>query len=86
MSRMIAQTVRRFAGSELVNDWWPVVVLPPIMVLNAAISSDPAIKPITVVSVLATVVACLPLVLRRHYSFQVMVLPSPRESRSWCGS
>jgi signal transduction histidine kinase len=72
---MIAGTVRRFAGSELVNDWWPVVVLPPIMVLNAAISSDPAIKPITVVSVLATVVACLPLVLRRHYSFQVMVLP-----------
>jgi signal transduction histidine kinase len=72
---MIAGTVRRFAGSELVNDWWPVVVLPPIMVLNAAVSSDPAIKPITVVSVLATVVACLPLVLRRHVSFAVMVLP-----------
>ena len=72
---MIGDTVRRFAGSELVNDWWPVVVLPPIMVLNAAVSSDPAIKPITVVSVLATVVACLPLVLRRHCSFQVMVLP-----------
>jgi signal transduction histidine kinase len=72
---MIAGTVRRFAGSELVNDWWPVVVLPPIMVLNAAISNDPAIKPITVVSVLATVVACLPLVLRRHVSFTVLVLP-----------
>src|SRR5450432_1718310 len=72
---MIAGKVRRFARSELVNDWWPVAVLPPIMVLNAAVSSDPAIKPITVVSVLATVVACLPLVLRRHVSFAVMVLP-----------
>jgi signal transduction histidine kinase len=72
---MIAGKVRRFAGSELLNDWWPVAVLPPIMVLNAAVSSDPAIKPITVVSVLATVVACLPLVLRRHVSFAVMVLP-----------
>jgi len=72
---MIAGTVRRFAESELVKDWWPVVVLPPIMVLNAAISSDPAIKPITVVSVLATVVACLPLVLRRHVSFTVLVVP-----------
>jgi signal transduction histidine kinase len=72
---MIAGTVRRFAESDLVNDWWPVVVLPPIMVLNAAVSSDPAIKPITVVSVLATVVACLPLVLRRHVSFTVLVLP-----------
>jgi len=72
---MIAGTVRRLAESELVNDWWPVVVLPPIMVLNAAVSSDPAIKPITVVSVLATVVACLPLVLRRHVSFTVLVLP-----------
>jgi signal transduction histidine kinase len=72
---MIAGTVRRFAGSELVNDWWPVAVLPPIMVLNAAVSGDPAIKPITVVSVFATVVACLPLVLRRHVSFPVMVLP-----------
>jgi signal transduction histidine kinase len=72
---MIDGTVRRFAGSELVNDWWPVVVLPPIMVANAALSNDPAIKPITVVSVLATIVACLPLVLRRHFSFVVLVLP-----------
>jgi signal transduction histidine kinase len=67
--------VRRFAGSELVNDWWPVVVLPPIMVADAALSSDPAVQPITVVSVLATVIACLPLVLRRHVSFAVLVVP-----------
>jgi signal transduction histidine kinase len=73
--RMIGGTVRRFAGWELVNDWWPVVVLPPIMIANAALSSDPAIEPITVVSVLATIVACLPLVLRRHFSFVVLVVP-----------
>ena len=72
---MIDGTVRRFAGSEIVNDWWPVAVLPPIMIANAALSSDPAIKPITVVSVLATIVACLPLVLRRHFSFFVLVVP-----------
>jgi signal transduction histidine kinase len=72
---MIGGTVRRFAESELVNDWWPVVVLPPILLANAALSSDPAVKPITVITVLATIVACLPLVLRRHLSFWVLVLP-----------
>ena len=72
---MIHGTVRRFAGSELVNDWWPVVVLPPIMLASAALSSDPAVQPITVLSVLATIVACLPLVPRRHLSFTVLVLP-----------
>jgi len=72
---MIGGTVRRFAGSEIVNDWWPVVVLPPIMIANAALSSDPAVQPVTVISVLATIVACLPLVLRRHFSFVVLVVP-----------
>jgi signal transduction histidine kinase len=72
---MIGATVRRFAGSELVNDWWPVVVLPPIMLANAALSSDPSVRSITVVSVLATIVACLPLALRRHFSFTVLVVP-----------
>jgi signal transduction histidine kinase len=72
---MIGGSVRRFAGSELVNDWWPVVVLPPILLANAAVSSDPAVKPITVISVLATIVACLPLVLRRHLRFRTLVLP-----------
>jgi signal transduction histidine kinase len=72
---MIRGTVRRIAESELVNDWWPVVVLPPIMLADAALSSDPAVKPITVLSVLATIVACLPLVLRRHLGFGALVLP-----------
>jgi len=66
---------RRLARSDLIQDWWPVVVLPPILVADAALSTDPAVKPITVISVLATVVACLPLVLRRHVSFKVLCLP-----------
>ena len=66
---------RRLASSELIQDWWPVVVLPPILIVDAALSTDPAVKPITVISVLATVVACLPLVLRRHVSFKVLCVP-----------
>jgi signal transduction histidine kinase len=72
---MIGGTVRRLAGSDIVLDWWPVVILPPIMIADAALSSDPAVKPITVVSVLATIVACLPLVLRRHLGFWALVVP-----------
>ena len=66
---------RRLARSELIQDWWPVVVLPPILIADAALSTNPAVKPITVISVLATVVACLPLVLRRHVSFKVLCAP-----------
>jgi signal transduction histidine kinase len=65
----------RLARSELIQDWWPVVLLPPILIADAALSTDPAVKPITVVSVLATVVACLPLVLRRHLSFKLLCVP-----------
>ncbi len=67
--------MRRLADSELVKDWWPVIVLPPILLTDAALSSDPAVKPVTPVSVLATIIACLPLVLRRHVSFAMMVVP-----------
>jgi signal transduction histidine kinase len=66
---------RRLARSELIQDWWPVVVLPPILIVDAALSTDPAVKPITVISVLATIVACLPLVLRRHVSFKLLCVP-----------
>jgi signal transduction histidine kinase len=73
---MIGRAVaRRLPRSELIQDWWPVVVLPPILIAEAALSTDPAVKPITVISVLATVVACLPLVLRRHVSFKVLCVP-----------
>jgi signal transduction histidine kinase len=73
---MIGRAVAtRLARSEMIQDWWPVVVLPPILIADAALSTDPAVKPITVISVLATVVACLPLVLRRHVSFKVLCVP-----------
>jgi signal transduction histidine kinase len=47
--------------------WLPVVVLPPLLVLDAALSSDgPAVS---VLGVLAAVAGCLPLLLRRRLSF-----------------
>jgi signal transduction histidine kinase len=45
--------------------WLPVAVLPPVLVADAVISS----QPVTVLGVLAAVIACLPLVLRRRLSF-----------------
>ncbi|MFZ0039979.1 MAG: sensor histidine kinase [Solirubrobacteraceae bacterium] len=61
---------RRAAPPGLLIDWLPVIVLPPILVIDAALSAHG--KPITVVSVLAAVVACLPLVLRRRLSFPLL--------------
>jgi signal transduction histidine kinase len=47
--------------------WLPVVVLPPVLVLDGALSDGgPAI---TVLGVLAAVAGCLPLLLRRRLSF-----------------
>jgi signal transduction histidine kinase len=51
--------------------WLPVVVLPPVLVLDAALSTDHG-KDVTVVSVLTTVVACLPLVVRDRLRFVVL--------------
>jgi len=51
--------------------WLPVAVLPPVLVLDAALSRHPG-KPVTVVGVLAAVVACLPLVVRRRLRFAVL--------------
>jgi signal transduction histidine kinase len=62
--------VRRAASTAIVIDWLPVAVVPPVLVLDAALSSSG--KPITLVSVLAAFVGCLPLVLRRRLSFPIM--------------
>jgi signal transduction histidine kinase len=68
---MIGTTVvRRVASSPLVIDWLPVLVLPPVLVLDAALSVRG--KPIDVVNVLAAFAGCLPLVLRRRLSFPLM--------------
>src|SRR5450755_635548 len=68
---MIGATVaRRAASSPLVIDWLPVLVVPPVLVLDAALSVRG--KPIGVVNVLAAFAGCLPLVLRRRLSFPLM--------------
>jgi len=63
--------VRRLTSSAIVIDWWPVLVVPPVLILDAALSSVG--KPLGVVSVLSAYVACLPLVLRRRVPVTVMV-------------
>ena len=47
--------------------WLPVVVLPPLLVLDAALADDG--PSVSVLGVLAAVVGCLPLLLRRRLSF-----------------
>ena len=61
---------RRLARSAVVLDWLPVLLVPPVLVVDAAISAQG--KPIGALNLLCTVVACLPLALRRHLSFPVL--------------
>jgi signal transduction histidine kinase len=68
-----AAVVRRIASSDAFIDWIPVLLVPPVLIVDAAVSSYG--KPIGVISVLSAFVASLPLVLRRHVSFQVLALP-----------
>ncbi len=69
---MIGRVVaaKRLACSPVVLDWLPVVVVPVVLVTDAALSA--AGKPLGVVNVLLTIVACLPLALRRHLSFPAL--------------
>jgi signal transduction histidine kinase len=53
-----------------VMDWLPVLVLPPVMIADAAITASG--KPITVLGVVATFVGTAPLVLRRRLSFPAL--------------
>jgi signal transduction histidine kinase len=48
--------------------WLPVGVLPPLLVLDAALTTSEG-PPVTVQGILAAVVGCTPLVLRRRLSF-----------------
>ena len=64
---MSAALVDRLASNRVLLDWLPVAVLPPVFVLDAALQTEgPAITP---VGVLAAVVGCLPVVLRRRLRF-----------------
>jgi signal transduction histidine kinase len=58
------------ARSAAVKAWWPVVVLPPLLVADAALSKEG--PGITVLGVLAAVAGCLPLVWRSRLSFAVL--------------
>jgi signal transduction histidine kinase len=61
---------RRVASSEVLLDWLPVLLVAPVLIIDAAISAVG--KPLTAVSVLSAFVACLPLGLRRHVSFPLL--------------
>ena len=50
--------------------WLPVAALPPVLVLDAALSPDHGT--VTVTGVVAAVVACLPLVIRDRLPFVVL--------------
>lgn len=65
--RAVAARAQRNAA---LLDWLPVLVVPAVLVFDAATSSDG--KPITLTSVLAAFAGCLPLVLRRRVSFLVL--------------
>ena len=69
---MIEGTIvaRRLARSPVVHDWLPVLLVPIVLIIDAALSSLG--KPIGVVNVLCAFVACMPLALRRHVSFPVL--------------
>jgi signal transduction histidine kinase len=69
---MIEATIvaRRLARSPVVLDWLPVLLVPIVLVIDAALSSQG--KPIGVIDVLCAFVASLPLALRRHLSFPVL--------------
>ncbi|MEA2169297.1 MAG: hypothetical protein QOF76_2597 [Solirubrobacteraceae bacterium] len=49
--------------------WLPVLVIPPLLVLNAGVGEHDPGTDITVLGVLSAFVACLPLVLRRRLGF-----------------
>jgi signal transduction histidine kinase len=58
---------RRLARSPVVLDWLPVLLVPIVLVIDAALSSQG--KRIGVVNVLCAFVACAPLAVRRHITF-----------------
>jgi signal transduction histidine kinase len=61
---------RRLARSPVLHDWLPVLLVPIVLVIDAAISAQG--KPLGVVNVLAAFVGCLPLAIRRHVTFPVL--------------
>ena len=63
-------TATRLCRSPVVHDWLPVLLVPIVLIIDAALSSLG--KPIGAVNVLCAFVACTPLALRRHVTFPVL--------------
>ncbi|MGH2894083.1 MAG: sensor histidine kinase, partial [Solirubrobacteraceae bacterium] len=61
---------RRLARSPVVLDWLPVLLVPVVLVIDAALSAQG--KPIGVVNVVSAFVASLPLAVRRRVTFPVL--------------
>ena len=64
------RSVAALARNATLMAWLPVAVLPPVLVLDAALTQEG--PDITLVGVLTAVVACLPLVLRSRLPFLAM--------------
>jgi signal transduction histidine kinase len=67
---MIGAVAARLARNATVTAWLPVAVLPPLLILDAALTSEG--PRVTVLGALAAVVGCLPLVLRRRLGFPAL--------------
>ena len=65
--------VRRALSTALALDWLPVLVVPPVLIVDAAVSSYG--NPLTAVNVVAAFVGCLPLAARRHLGFPALAPP-----------
>jgi signal transduction histidine kinase len=69
MMRGVA-VARRLARSPVVLDWLPVLLVPIVLIIDAALSAQG--KPIGVVNVVCAFVASTPLAHRRHVTFPVL--------------
>ncbi len=67
---MSGAVLARLARNPTVAAWWPVVAIPPVLVLDSALSTEG--PGVTVLGVVAAVVGCLPLVLRRRLHFALL--------------
>ena len=65
-----AAVARRLACSPALHDWLPVLLVPIVLIIDAAISAQG--EPLGVVNVLAAFVGSLPLAIRRHVTFPVL--------------
>jgi signal transduction histidine kinase len=61
---------RRALSSALALDWLPVIAVPPVLIVDAAVSSYG--NPLTTVNLIVAFAGCLPLAARRHLGFPAL--------------